>query len=61
MVLEENTAIAKKLGYKKPASPTDVKELKEVRPVGTVVVEINSGEYSWLDKLPLYYRGYESL
>ena len=61
LVLEENIAIAKKLGYKKPTSPTDVKELKDVRPVGAAGVEINNGEYSWLDKLPLYYRGYESL
>jgi len=61
LVLEENIAIAKKLGYKKPTSPTDVKELKDVRPVSTAGVEINNGEYSWLDKLPLYYRGYESL
>ena len=61
LVLEENIAIAKTLGYKKPTSPTDAKELKGVRPVGNAGVEINNVEFSWLDKLPLYYRGYESL
>jgi len=61
LILDENIAIAKRLGYKKPTSPTDVKEFKDLRPVGDAAVEINNGGYSWLDKLPLYYRGFESL
>ncbi len=61
LVLDENIAIAKRLGYQKPTSPTDVKEFKNLRPVGDAAVEINNGGYSWLDKLPLYYRGFESL
>ncbi len=60
-ILNENIAIAKRLGYKKPTSPTDVKEMGGGHPVSDAAVEINNGEYSWLDKLPLYYRGYESL
>ena len=61
LILNENIAIAKRLEYKKPTSPTDVKEIGSLRPVSDAAVEINNGEYSWLDKLPLYYRGYESL
>lgn len=61
LVLDENIAIAKRLGYQKPTSPTDVKEFKNLRPVGDAAVEINNGGNSWLDKLPLYYRGSESL
>ena len=61
LVLDENIAIAKRLGYKKPTSPTDAKEFKGLRPVSNAAVEINNGGYSWLDKLPIYYRGFESL
>ncbi|MEH6345941.1 MAG: Wzz/FepE/Etk N-terminal domain-containing protein [Bermanella sp.] len=61
LLLNENIAISKRLGYQKPTSPTDVKEVRDSHVVNGAGVEINNGGYSWLDKLPMYYRGFESL
>ncbi len=61
LVLNENISIAKRLGFKKPTTPSDVKEVKNSKPVSGAGVEIINSEYSGLDKLPMYYRGYESL
>jgi len=61
LVLSENISIAKRLGFKKPTTPADVKEIRDSSPVSSSGVEIINSEYSGLDKLPMYYRGYESL
>jgi len=61
LVLNENISIAKRLGFKKPTTPADVKEIRSSSPVSSSGVEIINSEYSGLDKLPMYYRGYESL
>jgi len=61
LVLSENISIAKRLGFKKPTTPADVKEIRNSSPVSSSGVEIINSEYSGLDKLPMYYRGYESL
>jgi len=61
LVLSENISIAKRLGFKKPTTPADVKEIRSSSPVSSSGVEIINSEYSGLDKLPMYYRGYESL
>jgi len=61
LILGENISIAKRLGFKKPTTPADVKEIKSTSPVSSSGVEIINSEYSGLDKLPMYYRGYESL
>ncbi len=60
-LLGENISIAKRLGFKKPTTPSDVKEVKNSKLVSSAGVEIINSEYSGLDKLPMYYRGYESL
>ena len=61
LVLDENISIAKRLGFKKPTTPADVKEIRGSAQVSNSGVEIINSEYSGLDKLPMYYRGYESL
>jgi len=61
LVLNENISIAKRLGFKKPTTPADVKEIRSAAPVSSSGVEIINSEYAGLDKLPMYYRGYESL
>jgi len=61
LVLSENISIAKRLGFKKPTTPADVKEIRSSSPISSSGVEIINSEYSGLDKLPMYYRGYESL
>ncbi|MEY8262907.1 MAG: Wzz/FepE/Etk N-terminal domain-containing protein [Bermanella sp.] len=61
LVLDENISIAKRLGFKKPTTPADVKEIRGSSQVSNSGVEIINSEYSGLDKLPMYYRGYESL
>ncbi len=61
LVLSENISIAKRLGFKKPTTPADVKEIRNSSTVSNSGVEIINSAYSGLDKLPMYYRGYESL
>ena len=61
IVLSENISIAKRLGFKKPTTPANEKEVKSVAQASASGVEIVNSEGDGLDKLPLYYRGYESL
>ena len=56
LVLNENIAIARELKFKKPTSPSDAKEQ-----LGSANSEVIKAEFSAMDKLPLYFRGYESL
>jgi LPS O-antigen subunit length determinant protein (WzzB/FepE family) len=56
LVLDENIAIARKLGFKNPTSPSDVKER-----LNEAASSVIKAEFSALDKLPLYFRGFESL
>ena len=55
-ILNENIAIARQLKFKKPTSPSDAKEQ-----VASVSAEVIKAEFSSLDQLPMYFRGYESL
>ena len=61
IVLSENISIARRLGFKKPTTPANEKEIKSVAQASASGVEIVNSEGDGLDKLPLYYRGYESL
>ncbi len=61
IVLSENISIARRLGFKKPTTPANEKEVKSVAQASASGVEIVNSEGDGLDKLPLYYRGYESL
>ena len=61
IVLSENISIARRLGFKKPTTPANEKEVKSVAQASASGVEIVNSEGDGLDKLPLYYRGFESL
>lgn len=56
LVLDENIAIARRLKFMKPTSPSDAKGDLSVNERGLV-----RAEFSDMGKLPLYFRGYESL